>query len=108
MQTLKEGLLNKKNIKDLMANKYNITKKDLIDDLAGFPLGVVIKMMEEQEKQGNKSDIRIFQRNNAADKWYGFSWADSDDGTAFWHDIIVEQNFNLFYRKYPKYKKYDI
>ncbi len=41
-------------------NKFKLSNKDLIGDLTQVPLGIVVRMLEEQEKQGNKPDVKIF------------------------------------------------
>ena len=38
-------------------NPFGLTEDDLIGDLEGFPMGVVVRVMEEQKKQGNKSGM---------------------------------------------------
>lgn len=87
-------------------NKYGITEKDMIGELEGFSVGIAIKMLEEQEKQGNKPDITIFQKNNGAAIMYGgFSWANSEDEFDFWNHIINGKKYDEFYKKYPEYKK---
>ena len=103
------GLLNKTNIKDInFGNKYGITKKDMIGDLKLFPLGVVVRMLEEQEAQGNKPDVTVFQKDNRKGKNNkGFDWGDTDDKFKFWENIIDYKKFDLFYIKYPEYKIYD-
>ena len=107
MKDLKEALINKNTIKHIKSNQHNeymITKDDLIDDISGFPIGVVVRMLEEQEKQGNKPDVKVFQRSRIG----GFSWRDTEDGLRFWSSIITDREFDTFYKKYPNYKKYDI
>ena len=72
MKPLKEALISK-NKRDWASTdiKYNITKKDMIDDLKGFPVGVVIRMLEEQEKQGNKPDKRYKSFSTKLLCWLG-------------------------------------
>lgn len=110
MKDLREALVTKKSIKNIVIinNRFGITKKDLIGDISVFPLGVVVKMLEEQEKQGNKPDVKVFQTNKLADNEHGgFYWDNTEDGDDFWYSIIEEDNFNIFYKKYPEYRKYD-
>lgn len=113
MRTLKEALISKDKRNWVSAhkkNKYGITGEDLIEDIAGFPLGVVVKMMEEQEKQGNKPDVTIFQDRATSDgeTYGGFDWESTKDGRDFWENVIREQDFNQFFKKYPQYKVYNI
>lgn len=89
-----------------ISNKYGITEKDMIGDLKGFPVGVVVRMLEETEKQGGEPDIKVFQHNKRAYKGMGgFVWDNTEDGNAFWEAVIKEQNFDQFFKKYPEYKK---
>lgn len=98
-----------KDIKDIQPrNPYNITKEDLIGELEGFPLGVVVRMLEEQKLQGNNSDIKVFQKLSNANRYIGgFDWDISTDGYDFWSSVFYKKNFDLFYKKYPSYKQYD-
>ncbi len=91
-------------------NEFGITSKDMIGDLAGFPIGVVVRMMEEQEKHGKtcKPDIKVFQQNRCAGSGAdGFLWADTEDGHNFWSDVISHKDYDKFFKKYPEYKKYN-
>ena len=106
------GLLNKKNIKNIEfgKNKFGITKKDLIGELERFPLGVVVRMLEEQELQGNKPDVKVFQYKYYTNKYGGgFDWDITEAGGDFWSDVIgcYIIDTDEFYSKYPEYKKYD-
>ena len=108
MKQLKEGLLNKKNIRNLVNNKYGVTKEDLIGSLEGFSIGIVIRILEETERQGNKPDVKIFQKDSYADIMDGgFSWTNSEDEYDFWEGVIAFEDFDKFYEKYPEYKRYD-
>lgn len=100
------ALFNKKNLGKV--NKYDITEDDMIDDLKGFPVGIVVRMMEEQEKQGNKPDVKAFQRHIIAGKFNsGFTWNETEAGEGFWYDVILTKDFKLFFEKYPEYKRYN-
>ena len=108
MKTINEYLFSKKSdldkIKTVEPNRFGITEKDMIRDLKEFPVGVVVRMLEETEKQGGDPDVKVFQRN----KWGGFSWKLTADNDLFWADVINSKNFNVFYKRYPEYKKYDL
>ena len=67
MKHIFEYLFSKKSDLDKLSktNRFGITEKDMIGHLKGFPVGVVVRMMEEQEKQGNKPNISTFQRRDA-------------------------------------------
>lgn len=82
---------------------YQVAEKDLIGDLEGFPLKVVQKMVERQVEQGNKADVRAFQKTNAETKREGgFNWCDTEEDYDFWVEVIEYQKFNTFFQKYPK------
>lgn len=105
MKSLKEALVHK----HMDSNPFGLIKKDLIGDLRVFPMGVVVRMMEEQEKQRNKSNIKVFQNLSNQNKvGGGFNWDDSEAGYDFWSEVIGDKNFNLFFKKYSKYKKYNL
>lgn len=113
MKSLKEALVHK-HLDSKVPNPFGLTKNDLIGDLRVFPMGIVVRMLEEQEKQGNKPNIKVFQQNIASDKHMGgFNWADSRDGMDFWHDVINPSHLNSinsthFFKKHPEYKKYNL
>ena len=110
MKPLKEALIskNKRNWAST-AIKYNITKKDMIGELTGFPLGVVVRMLEETEWQGNKPDISAFQRVVTANSQEGgFDWDASAKGNEFWYNVLMNLDFDRFFKVYPDYKKYNV
>lgn len=83
--------------------KFGLKKYDLIGDIKDFPIEVVEKMIEKQIEQGNKIDLKIFQRNNASSADFGgFDWVKTFEGSMFWREVTQERNFNLFFKRYPK------
>lgn len=85
MKTLREALI-KKHTPHLstQSNPFRLTKKDMIKDLEGSPIGVVVRMLEEQEKQRNKPDVTVFQKNNGSNKCVGgFYWPWTEAGKKF-------------------------
>lgn len=104
------ALFSRKNIK---SNPYGLTKDDLKGELQCFPMGVVVRMMEEQELQGNKSDVTAFQSDVYMDvEEGGFYWCDTEAGEEFW-DCVIDHNikncdFKLFFEKYPDYARYNL
>lgn len=111
MKSLVEALISKKNIKNIVTsikNKFGITEKDLIGELKGFPIGVVVRMLEEQEKQGNKPDVKVFQKSKFANKPKGgFDFDETEAGMFFWEGVLNKKDFYTFYESYPEYEKYD-
>ncbi len=75
---------------------------ELMGDIAGMPSAIVKKMMDEQERQGNKGNATIFIRDKFAVKSQdGFTWGDSKDGAEFW-DEVLRGDYELFFEKYPE------
>lgn len=92
-------------------NQYGLTTKDMRGCLIDFPIGVCVRILEEVEKQGNKPDISIFQKNGSFRtdvKHNGFNWISTEAGYDFWENVLRKNMFDMFYDKYPEYKKYDI
>ena len=96
------ALFSKRNLKP--QNPYGLTEEDLIDDLKNFPMGIVICMLEEQELQGNTPDVKVFQHNKNS----GFAWSAAGMGREFWRSVIIDNDFDLFFKEYPEYMDYNI
>lgn len=106
--TLKESLFSKNNLESNKDNKYAITKDDMIGDLEGFPVGVVVRMMEEQELQGNPPNVNVFQNQKIAAKLSkGFIWRTTEAKDEFWSKVINRKDFDAFFKRYPEYEKYN-
>lgn len=89
-------------------NRFGITRTNVCGDIEGFPVAVVVRMMEEQLRQTGKSDIEVFQKSAASDKIEGgFTWRESDDGFDFWNHVLSYRKFSYFYKKYDDYRQYD-
>ena len=101
------SLFNKKNL-DKNSNPYGITEKDMIKALEGFPIGVVVRMMEECEIQGGNPNVKAFQNNICEGEPHngGFDWDKTQDGSLFWA-IVSLNGFADFFAKYPEYEKYN-
>ena len=73
--------------------------------IKGFPKEVVEKMLYNQVLQGNRRDVKNFEDNNSSTKPSGgFQWDKTEEGHKFWSDVILKENFDVFYNKYPKSK----
>lgn len=97
------------NLKNLLP--FGLTKGDLSGKLAGFPMGVVVRMMEEQQKQGNEPDVSVFQERgyDLTDSIHGgFDWIVTEGGQCFWEDVLRDRKFNVFFEIYPEYEKYNL
>ena len=68
-------------------------------DLEDFPERVVNWMLDQQEKQGNKRDVSVFEIDRFAGLAVGgFYWENESDVR-----IIHDNDFDLFDKLYPEY-----
>lgn len=82
---------------------FKVEKSDLVGDIKDFPIEIVEKMIEEQVKQGNCPNVEVFQNGITTDAHNGgFHWENTEDEYDFWEDVIENDNFDLFFEKYPK------
>lgn len=87
---------------------YKVTKEDLKGEIKSFPIEVVQKMVDYQEKQNNKADVHVFQSYACASKIDGgFDWPETEEGLYFWTRVINCRNFSLFFDKDPSKFKAD-
>ena len=91
-------------VKNVSNNEQKVEEKLTYGgEIADFPIEVVEKMLEMQVEQGNKRDVRNFEYYKAAcASGYGFNWRDTIEQYSFWHEVINNKNFNLFFERYPK------
>ena len=72
----------------------NTPFKGQIDWLPDF---IGEELMYQQELQGNKRDISVFEKNNTSDKNKGgFDWKKTMQNEYFWHKVIYDRDINLF------------
>jgi len=93
-------------------NKFGITRENLKKGLKDFPLGVVVKMLEETIRQekwktAKERDIIDMLKMMQINPMGTFYWADAEEGHAFWQQVIHDKNFDEFFKRYPEYKKYN-
>jgi len=82
---------------------YKVKQEDLIGQIEGFPIEVVQRMVECQVEQGNVADVSVFQiKHGSSEILGGFDWSKTKEGNAFWFDIIEDENFGIFFKRYPK------
>ena len=68
-----------------------------------LPVEIQERMLDEQVRQGNKRDAKVFEVDTSAGgSDGGFVWEDSVEGYDFWEEIIRSGDFAVFYEKYPK------
>ena len=77
---------------------YKVTKEDLIGDIKDFPIEVVQRMVDIQIEQNSNNCIELLQNLASG----GFTFGITKEGWEFWHDVIFNKNFDLFFEKYPK------
>lgn len=69
----------------------------------GMPYAILNKMLDEQVRQGNEESIKPFVKNRLANKAEGgFNYSDTSDGYDFWSRVLEEENYELFFEKYPE------
>jgi hypothetical protein len=69
-----------------------------------LPVEIQNRMLDEQERQGNKRDPKPFRIEVCEDKLNGgMSWCETNEGDNFWI-IVLTKDFNHFYTEYPKEK----
>ena len=80
--------------------KFKVKKKHLTGEIADFPKRVVQAMVDEQVRQGNPADTRVFARAlNACKDEGGFTWTSSILGCFFWADIVWGKKFHLILKR---------
>jgi hypothetical protein len=71
--------------------------------LEGFPKEIIARLLECQEEQGNKRDIKVFEKyKDSAKSEGGFDWDKTEEEDIFWGEVIVKEDFDLFFEEYPK------
>ena len=79
--------------------KFKVKKKHLTGQISDFPKRVVQAMVDEQVRQGNQADPRVFARAlNACKDGGGFTWIESALGRS-WAEIIQEKKFHLILKR---------
>lgn len=67
-----------------------------------LPKEIQKAMLDEQVRQGNKRDRKVFEKDVNADFIDGgFDWIQSKDGNNFWWKILLDKNTKHYYEKYP-------
>lgn len=68
-----------------------------------LPEEIQERMLDEQVRQGNPRNAMVFEKDMCSpDVEGGFSWKQSIEGHVFWYKILVNDNTDDFYEKYPK------
>lgn len=75
-----------------------------------LPVEIQEVMLDEQVLQGNKRNAEPFVNNVDSSRMNGgFNWCDSsqgveikENGGSFWHNILINDDYTEFYKRYPK------
>jgi hypothetical protein len=68
-----------------------------------LPVEIQQRMLDEQERQGNPRNAKVFEKDiTAGSSEGGFTWEQSRERFDFWYKIIINENPAVFYKKYPK------
>jgi hypothetical protein len=68
-----------------------------------LPKEIQVKMLDYQEQQGNKRDADIFRKKlDAYIIEGGFVWSDTPEEYTFWYDVLIRENYDIFFQRYPK------
>ena len=78
-------------------------------DLTGFPMEVVEMLLLRQEEQGNRRDIKVFEKSIRANSMQGgITWSNTFEGYEFWSKIINNKDFSSFFKTSPREAKLQI
>lgn len=82
--------------------RYIVKPEDLKGEIEDFPIEVVQRMVDYQVKQGNKANVSVFQLHKSMlFKGGGFHWDETIEGKQFWGRVILDEDFDLFFNRYP-------
>jgi hypothetical protein len=63
--------------------------------LEGFPEHIVNRMLDNQEAQGNKRDVTVFENVKGVNKLNGgFNWSESREDNGYWRKVIEDRNYD--------------
>lgn len=72
-------------------------------EIENFPDIIVETMMDRQENQTGKRDVKVFERNkDASSSIKGFHWSSTKEGHCFWEDVINNHDFKQFFERFPE------
>lgn len=72
-------------------------------ELEGFPKEIIARMLDCQEEQGNPRDVSVFEKYKCSLlQTGGFNWYKTKEKEGFWHNVISNKDFDLFFIKYRK------
>ena len=72
-----------------------------LKELKTFPKQVIEAMLIEQERQIGYRNISVFiERPSASRYGKGFDWSATKNGSSFWSKVIMDHDFEMFFREY--------
>lgn len=81
--------------------KYIVKPEDLKEKIKDFPLEVVQRMVNCHIEQYGEIDLKDIILASVIPEGL-FEWSKTQEGQEFWNDVINHENFDLFFKKYPK------
>lgn len=66
----------------------------------------IIEIMFERQKQQRNPRSYIYLSDDRARG--GFNWDATEEGFEFWSDILISNNLDVFYTKYPRERAYEL
>ena len=66
-----------------------------------FPKEITDLISERIKEQGGTGNLDDMITPNADTSRGGFMWSHTIEGRNFWQDVIIEKDFDLFFKKYP-------
>jgi len=94
-------------MKELNKNPFGLTKRDLVGDIENFPMGVVVRMMEIAKQQRSETNLKLLKIMQTCITGL-FDWSRTDEKRTFWPDVINYHKFDIFFKKYPEYERYNL
>ena len=83
--------------------KTNTSTPSYKGDIKDFPPEVVELMLQRQFEQTGKRDVSLFEKDRTIGKGVGgFTWDETIEDWVFWHNVIEDKKFQVFFEKYPK------
>ena len=81
--------------------KISQKQNEDLKELKTFPEQVIEAMLIEQERQIGYRDIYVFIEIPSASQYgKGFDWSATKNGHSFWNKVIMDHDFEIFFREY--------
>lgn len=72
-------------------------------DLEGLPIDIIERMVMYQHFQTGRADTSVFEKGRCAySSRGGVDWCRTPEGANFWYNVLVEEDFSLYFKKYPR------